>query len=345
MEKHIQETINRCNPLMFLRRKIDTVTSKLDKGCRIEDAIMISGVPRGGTTWFMEILSSLSNYRLIFEPFNKNWFPEIKQINLSPRPYLNPSSTREESIDIYSYLEKVFRGKIASRNPNVLSLTPQSIYKHLSATKILVKFVRCNRLLPWITINFRLRGIFFMIRHPCATIASQLETGIRGYFLPRNTPIPKKIILEDISKLPKLRENERLLRQLSTIETQEEILAAIWSIDNYIPLSYLSEHQNAWYTVVYEKLIRDFKEEIQRIFKNLEEEIPREVYGKYGKPSKTTHDDSYLGTSKQLLKWKAKLSKRQVERILKVTRWFGLDFYTDEPEPDYELLKNWKPPF
>lgn len=57
------------------------------------------------------------------------------------------------------------------------------------------------------------------------------------------------------------------------------------------------------------------------------------------KPSTTTHDPKYLGTTKQLVKWKKKLSERQVKDILKVVHWFGLDFYTEDPEPDYDALK------
>jgi len=38
------------------------------------------------------------------------------------------------------------------------------------------------------------------------------------------------------------------MKKLRTIESQEEVLAAIWSLDNYIPLSYLSEYPLDFYT-------------------------------------------------------------------------------------------------
>lgn len=105
----------------------------------------------------------------------------------------------------------------------------------------------------------------------------------------------------------------------------------------------MSKHPDAWYTVVYEKLITDFDNEIKKIFDYLNEEVPEKVYKMFKKPSKTTYDKQYLGTPKQLLKWKYKLSERQIRNILKVTHWFGLDFYTKNPEPDYDILRNWIP--
>lgn len=319
---------------------VDALSSKLHK-FNIGDTIVISGTPRGGTTWFMELLETLPDYKSIFEPFHKEWFLQVKELNLPPRPYLDPNA---ENRSLKEYLNAVFTGQIISRAPR-FSLTPATIYKRLSATKILVKFVRANRLLPWIVTNFQVRGIYFMIRHPCATIASQLETGIRGYFTPKDIPLPKEIVLREASQIPQIKENEWLMKKLYTIKTQEEILAAIWSLDNYVPLSYLSEHPNAWYTVVYEKLITDFDEEIKRIFDYINEEVPEKAHETFKRPSKTTHDKSYLGTPKQLLKWKKKLSERQIKNILKVVHWFGLDFYTEAPEPDYDALKNWRPPF
>ena len=330
------------NGITFLKRNVDLLALKLHKkNISMQDTIIISGTPRGGTTWFMELIETLPEYKSIFEPFHKEWFPQVKQLSLSPRPYLEPNA---ENKPLKEYLKQVFTGQIISREP-LFPLTPTAIYKRLLATKILVKFIRANRLLPWIVNNFQVRGTYFMIRHPCATIASQLETGVRGYFTPKDVPLPKEIVLREASQIPQIRENEWLMKKLYTIKTQEEVLAAIWGLDNYVPLSYLSEHPDAWYTVVYEKLITDFDEEIKRIFDYINEEVPEKVYEKFKRPSKTTHDKSYLGTPKQLLKWKNKLSERQIKNILKVAHWFGLDFYTEDPEPDYDALNKWKPPF
>ena len=41
---------------------------------------------------------------------------------------------------------------------------------------------------------------------------------------------------------------------------------------------------------------------------------------------------------KQLSKWKKYLSEKQIQRILKVVSDFGLDFYTEDIEPDYNNI-------
>ncbi len=325
-----------------IRRTIDYISYLHNRGkINMNETIVISGVPRGGTTWVMELLETLDGYRSVFEPFHRGWFPEIKKLNLTPRPYLPPT---QRNTELENYLTKVFEGKIQGRGPGY-RLAIKTIIKRLHASKLLIKFVRANRLLPWISETFKLRANYLIMRHPCATIASQLETGYRGYFLQRSSPLPREIVLKEALLIPQVRENEWLVRKLQSIETQAEILALVWSLDNYVPLSYLTTHPGSIHPIIYEKLIVDFEEEIEKIFGFINEKVPKEAYEKFKKPSKTAHDKDYLGTQKQLLKWKNKLSKRQVEEILKVTHWFNLDFYTTAPEPEYDALKTWKPPF
>lgn len=330
----------------LIRYPIEWASYKLNKDYDIRNTIVVSGTPRGGTTWLLELLETLPDYKSIFEPFNPLWFPKIKELIFPSSSYLiRPYLSHEiDENRLKEYLYGVFTGQFVSRQPR-FDLTLEDIYKRIKARKIIVKFVRANRILPWIVENFTLRATYFLIRHPCATIASQIETGIRGYGYPTKRSLPADIVIKEASQIPSIRNNEWLMRKLHTIKSHEEVLAAIWSMDNYVPLSYLSEHPDVWYTVVYENLITDFDDEIKRVFGYINEETPEKVYEKFKKPSKTTHDKSYLGTSRQLLKWKNKLSDRQIKNILKVVHWFGLDFYTENPEPDYDALKKWKPPF
>ena len=321
-----------------IRYLIDSIGYFVNRSLNEKEAILVFGTPRGGTTWLMEILEALPGYRSIFEPFHRDMFPEVRKLRINPfRPYVY---FKDPHPQLKEYLTKIFRGKIVSKSPRY-RLTLKNIYKRLFARKAVVKFVRANRLLPWIANNFQVKGMFFVIRHPCATIISQIETGFRAYFIPKNVPLPKKAVLTSISEIRELRNNEELMRKLKTIETQEEILAAVWSIDNYIPLYY--QRMFNWYTVVYELLVLNPEEEIKKMLSYINEKVTEEVYSKVRIPSITTHDRMYVGTPKQLIKWKKKLSESQVRNILKVVHWFGLDFYTEAPEPDYNALRNWKP--
>ena len=142
----------------------------------IDDTIAIFGTPRSGTTWLMEMMGSLPDYLSYFEPFHPGWFSPPLEEGLQVRPFIHPERT---DIEYNEYLRKVFQGRVISNAPH---FKLKELQKRLFADKVLVKFIRANRILPWILNNFELRGSILIIRHPCATIASQFNSGITGYF-------------------------------------------------------------------------------------------------------------------------------------------------------------------
>ena len=308
---------------------LDLLSTNINIERNIEDAILLFGVPRGGTTWFLNILSTINNYKPIHEPFNKNWFP-IKNIHIGGRPYI---FSKESNNTLEDYLNKVFLGQIPSFNP-------ACNLNNCFSKKILVKFIRANRLMPWISNHFKVRSMFLIIRHPCAVISSQIESGIRGYFTKKEILLSKDMVISDFLKIPLVKNNKKLMNKLNKINTQEELLAAIWSIDTLIPLSV--PNPKPWNIVVYEQLVLKWEDELKKIFCSLNETIPKNAYEKFLVPSRTTQDASYLGTSKQLVKWEKKLSEKQIEQILNVIEWFNIDFYGRDAEPDYYKLKNWQ---
>ncbi|RLJ09990.1 MAG: hypothetical protein DRP15_01620 [Candidatus Aenigmatarchaeota archaeon] len=77
------------------------------------------------------------------------------------------------------------------------------------------------------------------------------------------------------------------------------------------------------YNVSISALVINPEGEIENMFSYIDEEVLGEVYSKIRIPSMMTHDRTYLGTTKQLVKWKKKFSERQVKNILKVVHWFS----------------------
>ena len=123
------------------------------------------------------------------------------------------------------------------------------------------------------------------------------------------------------------------------IETWEEVLAATWCMDYFAPLSTPQPHP--WVLVTYEKLVRHGQEEIQRIFNALELEVPESAAKRLRVPSKSVREHSpILAGEEPLAGWTKYLSKEQVERILHLVSAFGLDFYDDGLEPDYERVED-----
>ena len=118
------------------------------------------------------------------------------------------------------------------------------------------------------------------------------------------------------------------LEQLVKMMDQEEMLAAMWGIDNFIPLSLPKPYP--WITIAYEKLVKEEKSEVTRIFNKIGEiNIPQSVMKRLKEPSMLTlgSDRKVISDAeKQLSKWKKMLSEKQVERILNIVNDFGLDF-------------------
>ena len=151
--------------------------TSFNKDFYIKDTIGIFGPARSGTTWLMELLLNIPEYTSVFEPFHPHWFLETVLNGFAPKPILlNP----EYGERFERYLERVFTGKI-----NIwfllYDLTLDNVIKRLNAHKIIVKAIRANWILPWITQRFDLRSVFFIARHPYAVISSQIKTGYTGY--------------------------------------------------------------------------------------------------------------------------------------------------------------------
>lgn len=331
----MKEKIQSLNNLIFKNKKIE-----------MKDTILIVGSPRSGTTWLMDIISNIPGYTYLFEPLNPIWFPESYEVGFRSRTYLKPESNWQEG---ENYLEKIFTGNIANLpikdNPIfdlLYGFSFKNLIDHFYANKLIVKSINMNRMLPWIAKFFRLKAILFIIRHPCASIASQLNSGLYGYrsSAPPFYDVPPKIddILQESSEIKYLDKNIQNL--LGDIKTKEEVLAASWCLDNYIPL--LQSKPYPWTTIFYEKLVVDGENEIKRIFKNLDiKNIPNSAFNQLKKPSIVTlkEDEKFIKKpNEQVSKWKKYLSEKEIQKILKIVSYFNLDFYSSAIEPIYDKI-------
>jgi hypothetical protein len=336
--RHFDETI-------FKSKKFD-----------IKDTILITGTARSGTTWLMEILGVIPGYTNIFEPLNPLYFPQSLKIGFKTRSYLRIDENWNEGEE---YLRRIFTGTLhydinwleqidytKDNFYNVImgilsQLKPDKIGHQLFSNKLIVKFIRLNRMLPWCAQKFKMRKMILIIRHPCAVVASRFKQGKK---LPPGLPInidpfpTKKEILNAASKIDML--NQSMIKRLEKINTLDEILAASWCLDNFVPLNYQKPYP--WSVIIYEKLIKDGENQIKYLFDEIgEKHIPRSAFKHLKIPSKVAHKSEHNVVKKselQLSKWKKSLTDKQIERILSLVSAFGLDFYTEEIEPDYNNL-------
>ena len=319
--------------ILTLLYHIDKFISKR-KNFDIKDTVLLAGSPRSGTTWLMELFESLPEYTYLFEPLQPQWFPNAVNAGFQGRMYVPKEKNWDEG---QKYLEKIFSGKLVSRLPpydNINSIMHRLLYK-----KLIVKSVRITRILPWLLHHIKIRDAFFIVRHPCAVVSSQIKTGFTGYshiippFNNRNPTINE--IVSEAKKIDFI--HDKTLNKLKKLNKIEEVLAVTWCIDNMIPLN---EKKPKWSTIFYEKLVLEGEAELKSLFNRIgEENAYKTAVTKLKEPSVVTYgNDRKLikSTDMQLSKWKKSLSEKQIDRILNVLSIFDFNLYSEEIEPIYE---------
>ncbi|QLQ30567.1 MAG: hypothetical protein HZT40_01830 [Candidatus Thiothrix singaporensis] len=190
-----------------------------------------------------------------------------------------------------------------------------------TAKRMIMKCVRANRLLPWICRRFDIPAPILLIRHPCAVIASQKNYN-RAW---KNTDRPG---------CPKyLDQYPAFQALLSEVEGDEELLAVLWALDQLSPL--LQQVPHPWLVVTYEELVLQPEATLSRIFDKWGLDIDMgEALSRMQKPSSVVGKSGISGVNG----WRRHLTGEQVSRILKTANAFGLTFYTDNDEADYDVL-------
>jgi hypothetical protein len=110
--------------------------------------------------------------------------------------------------------------------------------------------------------------------------------------------------------------------------TDEEKIAAIWSISYLVPLQQLEKGDV--HLLFYEDLVTHPETEIPRLFAALNRPYDDSVFAQALQPSATSRRTSAVFTGENsLTKWREQLSVTQIDRIYAVVAAFGLDFIYD----------------
>ena len=281
----------------------------------INKSIVISSVPRGGSTWFSELLSSDKKAGLIWEPLSLSFYPDFNKLHFKERQYLSPQL---KDNNIYIAFKKVLSGNHLTHG--ILQRT--EVDQLVTSEYLIVKFCRANRLLPWLTNNFNFKTTIHLLRHPCAVVASQLKFGAWDDI--------EHSFTEDELKPDGFIENYyNIIKPINKIE---EKLSAIWCLDNIIPLT--QNHENKWKTITYENLLINPEE----TFKFINIPYTSEIKNKLYKPSSTTVKGSPVNNNendivKQLSYWKQTLTQEQINNIITIVKAFQISIYDEDIYP------------
>lgn len=275
----------------------------------ITNTIVISGSPRSGTTWLAGVLNSIPGSSILFEPLHLDRVPGARRAGFSWRTYISPGESWAEG---ERFMRKVLTGKVLN------DWTTREITHPMRTGTWIVKFVRANRMLGWIVDVFPIRKPILLIRHPCAVVASQMSQ----HWWTEIGPPPEE---EFLARHP------RFAHVLSSLQTPEEYVAAVWAIDTYVPLLVAPNH--GWTVMFYEHLVQNLENELVAAFETWNLAIPTDVSARAAKPSSTTKRS--VGS---ISAWQRRLNREEIRRILDVASAFGIEFYGEDPEPDVRRL-------
>lgn len=297
-----------------------------------EDGVLLTGSPRSGTTWLLELLELDPGVRRLWEPLRaeKEGQGAARNFGLGWRPYLPPEAEHPE---LERFLRRLWTGAVRYEpavDPSPHLPWTDQLRRVLVGRRTVVKSVRAGRLLPWLGPRLPVR-VLLLVRHPCAVVASQLHhAGWDGFAAGEIDPLASPATADAYPGLAAYAEG---------LGTVEERLAATWAFDQRIPFDRAGRLDRVL-LVTYEELVRDPGAALRRVASFLELDLPlARALELEKRPSRTTVEDSNVRTGgSRLATWRERLTSGQADRILAVTHRFGITAYTDALEPDRARL-------
>ena len=278
----------------------------------VRRCVVVAGTARSGTTWLADIIQSQGPCRLMFEPFH---FGKVSiDEHLHYFHYMR-SDGHNEALRAYSH--DVLTGNI--RHPWI-----DLQIGHIFPKYRLIKEIRACLFLRWLHEMFPVVPLLFIIRHPCAVVASRMRL---NYATDSD--------IEPFLAQPELIE-DFLADKLDFIKgasTPEEKHAIIWCVNNLVPLRQF--HNAPLNLVFYENLCLKPEQQVPRIFRAIGREHRDSVFRGMSRASMTSrYESAVVQRRDRITDWKRHLNERQIDNVREVVRRFGLDhLYGGSDEP------------
>jgi hypothetical protein len=256
-----------------------------------------------------EIVASQLSGRLIFEPFHPELVSDYRDFHYFQ--YMRPE---EDDPRLLEFSRRVLSGRI--RHP-----WTDRYVETLRPRLRVVKEIRANLLLYWLRLRFPEVPLLFVLRHPCAVVASRLSLGwaTDGDLEPL---LAQRALMDDF-----LADHAPAI---AAARSPEEKHALIWCITNLIPLRQFPRGELE--VLFYEDLCTEPDRVIPRIFETLG--YPLTGPGAATKRASMTVGRRGGSPSKSLEGWRDVLTSAQIEAVLETVRGFGLDdLYGEGPQP------------
>jgi hypothetical protein len=291
------------------RRTWQTVAQRLyrDPDPSLDRTCLIAGGARSGTAWLAELVASRASGRLVFEPFQSEIVSGFKGFHC-----LQYVRADDEDARLLEFSRRVFSVRI--RDPWF-----DKYVEVIGPRTRVVKEIRANLMLRWLHLQFPSLPLVFIIRHPCAVVASRLALGW-----------PCERDLESMLAQDRLRD-DFLSARAAAIEAARSPVAKhalIWCLTHSVPLSKFPPEELG--VVFHEDLCVEPERQLGPVFERIGH--PEASAGAAtGRSSMTARAGSGAAV---IDRWRNELSKEQIQEVRSVVNAFGLDhLYADGDRP------------
>jgi len=306
--KHVNNSKIQSN--LLVERMGQTITRKEFEP---NEAIVIAGSGRSGTTWIQNSLAEILRYQPIFEPLNPNFVNEAKLLlgveqggePVVYSPYLRANGLYPEWDTL---LTQALTGNIRNY------WTEKKRYTLLPKGYI-TKFIRANFMLGYISNNYNPK-IIFVMRHPCAVIFSRMRLNWQAN---KSNLFYQPEIIEDY-----------LRPYLSDIENENDpvgIHAIWWALEQLIALDELKK-QNYFFTH-YEDILLSNKQKLDEII----HWIGKNNQHKYFTQRQEISISDDIENKTRITQWVSGLNSDQKDKILWWANRFDINHYSNQIYP------------
>jgi len=271
------------------------------------DVVFVAGSGRSGTSWLANVCNVNNDFRYLFEPLNPS--------NLSAdTPVSWALALDAES----SVMDAILTGKVSNQWVN-------SRNRRFFAQRRLIKEIRSNLMLPWISKHYPKTKIVMILRNPLAVAASrkslaQRDDHSKWVWLPSldqllNEPIIKASLTDE------------LYGALSAQVDQGIVMETVadWCINNL--LMFDEPEQQNWHIVYYENLVNDGARVATRLLEYLGVNVTQSLEKALSKKSETSR-------SSLVSQWEGVLTSDEIESATQLLNLFGVNrVYTNDWQP------------
>jgi hypothetical protein len=294
---------------------------------------VVLGFGRSGTTWIADIISKVTGKLILFEPIHPSVTDLAREFAYATITDNNSSELLRNFYD--DVLNKRHRKMWLLRNhvPDRLEKISESFLNILWEECSIIGFkeIRANFMMEWYLNNLNAK-IVFIVRHPCATVAS-----IRGRrnFWEFGWPDSYHLFLEKTiyNDYYKNHQVKNYLHVLEDADTDIAKYAVMWAITHAIALPELSKLGLPlfYYENFYDRPFPSTKELFQYLGYDRVNIHPSYLFTPSMTTLRTVHG---LGVMEEIVAqkgvaffWDNVLSEKEADMVLDIVRSFGVNLY------------------